>query len=57
MKVRIKTHKEGGHYCYCCGKEIKKEYLINLGSAGSEFEICRSCLKKLNRQITRVLEA
>lgn len=58
MIVREKVLKNETDFCYCCGKSLdKKEYLVNLGSTGAQFELCRSCLKKLHTKITKVLGA
>lgn len=57
MKVQKKVLKDGPNFCFCCGKPIEKEYVLNLGTAGSQFELCRSCLKKLHTKITKVLDA
>ncbi len=56
MQVKIKTVKDEGEFCFCCGKELTKEYLINFGSKAAEFELCRSCLKKLNQKISKALD-
>lgn len=57
MKIKKMTlKKDDMEYCFCCGKVLKKEYhILSLGTAATEFEVCKSCLKNLNKKIEKAL--
>lgn len=55
MYVKMKKFKDP-EFCFCCGREIKKGgYILSLGTAGSSFELCKSCLKKLTTKADKAL--
>lgn len=57
MKVKVKEFKDDSRYCWGCGKEINKAYILNMGSAGAEFDMCRACLRRLKVHIDKALSA
>ena len=50
------THIKSGDFCLTCGKEIDKAYRINFGTPAAEFDLCDKCIKKLRKQIGKVLD-
>lgn len=52
--MRVATRYSRGN-CFACGKEIHKQFVMNLGSAAVTFNICRSCAKKLAQGLVREL--
>ena len=59
-KRKVKTA-NAPEFCFVCDKQLDTgdtEYLLNLGgNAGSTFELCRSCLRRLKNRAEEVLEA
>lgn len=53
--MRVTTRYSRGN-CFACGKEIHKQFVMNLGSAAVTFQICRSCARKLAKGIVRELD-
>ena len=48
--------KDSWNFCDICGKRLEKEeYVINLGTSGSTFEFCRSCMRKIKNGTEKVL--
>ena len=43
-------------FCFFCGRTLETvEYLLDLGTPGSTFELCRSCLKRLHAKVGKAL--
>lgn len=53
--MRVTTRNSPGD-CYICGKEIRKQIVMNLGYAAVTFNICRSCARKLAKGLVRELD-
>lgn len=62
MKITKKKLKDrdAPDFCFVCGKQLNggdTEYLLNLGTSGSTFELCRACLKRLSAQTIKAIDA
>lgn len=60
MKITIKKLKESNapDFCFTCGKQLNEGdtmYLLNLGTSGSTFELCRTCLRKISALSNKAL--
>lgn len=52
--MRVAIRQKRGE-CFACGKEIHKQFIVNLGYGAVTFELCRSCAKKLAQGLVREL--
>jgi predicted Fe-S protein YdhL (DUF1289 family) len=58
MKIKMKKVKDGPNFCFCCGRTLDKtEYVLDFGTSGSTFELCKGCLKSLRAKADRALIA
>lgn len=53
--MRVTTRYSCGN-CFTCGKEIHKQFVMNLGYAAVTFNICRSCARKLAKGLVREMD-
>lgn len=57
MTIKHMKSKNKPDFCFCCGKELPdKMFVINLGSPGATFELCKTCLKKMRDQADKSLQ-
>lgn len=58
MLVKKRKVKHPPSFCFCCGRTLEtEEYVIDFGSSGATFELCKGCLKRLKAKTEKVLEA
>ncbi len=63
MKITKRKLKEANSpdFCFTCGKQLNEGdtmYLLNLGgNAGSTFELCRGCLRRIRDAADKTLES
>ncbi|OPX46430.1 hypothetical protein CLHUN_02460 [Ruminiclostridium hungatei] len=56
MNIKKKNLKDPPDFCFCCGRRLEiTEYVLDLGTAGSTFELCRSCLNRLKIKAEKAL--
>ena len=56
MTIKHINSKNKPDFCFSCGKELPdKMYVLNLGTYGSTFELCKTCLKKMRNQADKAL--
>jgi len=53
--MRVTTRNRRGD-CYICGKETRKQIVMNLGYEAITFELCRSCARQLANGLVRELD-
>lgn len=56
MKVAKKKLKDVPEYCWHCGRAITgEEYILNLGSPGATYELCKPCIKALRDKAEKAI--
>ena len=56
MKINKRIIKDAPDFCFSCGQALKREeYVLDFGTPGSTFKLCRGCLKNIVSKATRAL--